>query len=102
MDLNGQAAKPHREIKLGDIIEVTRPLGRRQRVVVKGLADMHIPKAEARKLYEDTTPPPSKEEQALLDLIRLAGPRRRRAPPAAPDRRERRRLRRLKEGDGVD
>ncbi len=100
VDLNGQAAKPHREIKPGDVVEITRTLGRRQRVKVLGLADRHIPKAEARALYEDITPPPSAEEQALLDLIRLAGPRRPRGPIAAPDRDERRRLRRMKEGDG--
>ena len=80
--MNGQSAKPHREVRVGDVIEITRPLGRRQRVVVRGLADQHIPKAEARLLYEDTTPPPSPEEQALLDLMRLAGPRRRRRPRA--------------------
>jgi len=97
--VNGQAAKPHREIKPGDVIEVTRALGRRQRLVVRGTAGQHIAKAQARLLYEDTTPPPSPEEQAMLDLIRLAGPRRRGAPPATPDRRERRRLRREKEGE---
>ncbi|HYN06045.1 MAG TPA: RNA-binding S4 domain-containing protein [Vicinamibacterales bacterium] len=99
VDVNGQAAKPHREIRLGDVIEITRPLGRRQRVVVRATEDRHLPKAEARKLYEDTTPPPSPEEQAMLDLLRLAGPRRRPAMAGAPDRRERRRLRREKEGD---
>jgi ribosome-associated heat shock protein Hsp15 len=102
VNLNGQAAKPHREIKPGDVIEITRSLGRRQRVVVNGLAHQHLPKAEARLLYEDTTPPPSPEEQALLDLLRLAGPRRRPAQAGTPDRRERRRLRREKEGERPD
>ena len=97
--LNGQPAKPHREVRPTDVIEITRTLGRRQRVVVRSVAGQHIPKAEARLLYEDTTPPPSPEEQALLDLIRLAGPRRRSAPAGVPDRRERRRLRREKEGE---
>ena len=99
VDVNGQAAKPHREIKPGDVIEITRTLGRRQRVVVQGLAEQHIPKAEARLLYEDTTPPPSPEEQACSTCCgwpaRGAGPR----PAGTPDRRERRRLRREKEGD---
>lgn len=99
VDVNGEAAKPHRDIKPGDVIEISRAMGKRQRVVVKGLAEQHIPKAEARLLYEDTTPPPSPEEQALLDLIRLAGPRRSPRPAATPDRRERRRLRREKEGE---
>jgi len=98
VDVNGQAAKPHREIKAGDTIEITRTLGRRQRVVVRFVTDKHIPRAQARALYEDTTPPPSPEEQAMLDLLKLAGPRRR-AVSGTPDRRERRRLRREKEGD---
>jgi ribosome-associated heat shock protein Hsp15 len=99
VDVNGQAAKPHREIRPGDVIEISRTQGRRQRVVVLATADRHIPRADARKLYEDTTPPPSTEEQELIDLLRLAGPRRRPATHTAPDRRERRRLRGLKEGD---
>ena len=98
VDVNGQAAKPHREIRSGDVIEITRPLGRRQRVVVRATPTKHVPKSEARQLYEDTTPPPSPEEQAMLDLLRLAGPRRRTAAAGVPERRERRRLRREKEG----
>jgi ribosome-associated heat shock protein Hsp15 len=97
VDLNDQVAKPHREVKPGDVVDITRPHGRRQRVVVRELADRHLPKAEARRLYEDVTPPPSPEEQALRDLMRLAGPRRRYGAAATPDRRERRRLRREKE-----
>src|SRR5215207_7125877 len=72
VDLNGEAAKPHREIKAGDVVEITRSLGRKQRVVVRAVIDEHIKKSDARALYEDTTPPPSPEEQALRDLMRLA------------------------------
>lgn len=100
VDVNGQVAKPHREIRPGDVIEITRPLGRRQRLRVKGLTDKHIPKAEARELYDDTTPPPSAEEQAMIDLMRLVGPRKRLITPGVPDRRERRRLRKSKEDGG--
>ena len=96
VDLNGQAAKPHREVKPGDVVEISRSPGRRQRVVVRELIARHVPRAQARLMYEDTTPPPSPEEQALRDLLRLAGPRRH-LPAAAPDRRERRRLRKEKE-----
>lgn len=99
VEVSGQSAKPHREVRPGDVVEITRPQGRRQRVVVRTVTEKHIPKAEARQLYEDTTPPPSPEEQALRDLLRLAGPRRRPGAPT-PDRREKRRLRREKEGDG--
>ena len=98
VEVSGQSAKPHREVRPGDVVEITRPQGRRQRVVVRTVTEKHIPKAEARQLYEDTTPPPSPEEQALRDLLRLAGPRRRPGAPT-PDRREKRRLRREKEGE---
>jgi ribosome-associated heat shock protein Hsp15 len=97
VSLNSQSAKPHRELRLGDVVEITRPLGRRQLVIVRGLTDRHIPKTEARALYEDVTPAPSPEEQAMLDLLRLARPVKR-GSPDTPDRRERRRLRREKEG----
>jgi ribosome-associated heat shock protein Hsp15 len=99
--LNGHSVKPNRELRIGDVLEITRPLGRRQRVVVRGLAEQHIAKAAARLLYEDTTPPPSPEEQAMLDLLRTVRPGFRRQPVGTPDRRERRRLRREKEGDEV-
>jgi ribosome-associated heat shock protein Hsp15 len=99
IDVNGESAKPHRLVRVGDVISITRPLGRRQRVVVRDLADVHLPKADARKLYEDTTPPPSPEERQMIELIRLAGPRRTPRSDITPDRRERRRLRRVKEGE---
>ena len=99
VDVNGQSAKPHREIRPGDEILITRPLGRRQRVVVRALADTHIAKAAARELYEDITPPPTPEELAMRRLERLTRSIRT-ATTGAPDKRERRHLRRMKEGRG--
>ena len=99
VNVNGQAARPNRNVRPGDVLTITRPGGRRQQVVVRGVTERHIPKAEARTLYEDTTPPPSPEEQALLDLIRLAR-RPVRRDLGAPERRERRRLRKEKESGG--
>lgn len=98
VDVNSAAGRPHRELKAGDRIQISRPFGRRQVVVVKGFAEHHIPKAEARQLYQDVTPQPSPEEAEMLRLARLARPHRRAAQASAPDRRERRQLRRLKEG----
>jgi ribosomal 50S subunit-recycling heat shock protein len=89
----------HRDIKEGDRLEITRPLGRRQQVIVRGLADKHLPKADARQLYEDVTPKPTAEEIELLRMARLAAPFTRRASLGAPDKRERRQLRRLKGKD---
>lgn len=100
VDLNGHSAKPNKIVAIGNVIDITRPQGRRQRLIVRGLEDRHIAKTDARALYEDVTPPPSPEEQALLDLIKLAGPRRGPRPVGTPDRRERRRLRQEKEGGG--
>lgn len=96
--VNGQTAKPHRDLRVGDELVISRPLGRKQTVVVLGLADKHIAKAEARELYEDRTPPPSPEEIEMRRLTRLTRALTR-APAITPDKRERRRIRRMKEGD---
>jgi ribosome-associated heat shock protein Hsp15 len=96
VDVNGQPAKPHRELKVGDEIVLSRPLGRRQRVVVRAFAERHVPKAEARELYTDLTPPPTPEEIDARRMERLTRPFR--SPSAGtPDKRERRALRRMKE-----
>jgi ribosome-associated heat shock protein Hsp15 len=96
VDVNGQSAKPHREIKTGDEIVIGRRLGRRQHVVVQALTERHVPRAEARELYRDLTPPLTADEIEARRLARLARPFVR--PGPAPDKRERRALRKLKEG----
>lgn len=75
VDLNGAAAKPHRMVKPGDTLQVTYP-GRRRTFVVKAVADRHLPKAEARELYEETTPQLSPEQVEAQRLERLLAPRR--------------------------
>jgi ribosome-associated heat shock protein Hsp15 len=97
VDVNGQSAKPHRDVRVGDAIVITRPLGRRQHVIVRALAERHIPKAQARELYEDVTPAPTAEEAEARRLERLTRALSRPAPSRSPDKRERRALRRLKE-----
>ncbi|MDQ3487356.1 MAG: S4 domain-containing protein [Acidobacteriota bacterium] len=98
VEVNRQGGKPHRELREGDEIELTRPLGRKQKVVVRGFSEHHIPKAEARQLYEDVTPQPTPEEAEMLRMARLARPFVRAANAGSPDKRERRELRRMKEG----
>jgi ribosome-associated heat shock protein Hsp15 len=98
VEVNGQPAKPHRELRPGDEIEIGRPLGRKQRLVVYKLADKHIARAEARALYEDLTPPPTPEEIELRRMARLTRPFVRAAGAGSPDKRERRQIRRMKEG----
>jgi ribosome-associated heat shock protein Hsp15 len=97
LSVNGQVAKANRRLHMGDEIEIGRPLGRKQRVVVRGFADRHVPKAEARALYEDLTPPPTPEEIETRRLERMY--RAAATPPRAPDKRQRRALRRSKGRD---
>jgi len=98
VDVNGQGGKPHRALHVGDRLRITRAAGRRQQVVVRTLAEQHVPKAEAKLLYEDVTPPPTAEELAVRELERHFWKARRATAPRAPDRRERRQIRRAKEG----
>lgn len=99
VDVNGHTAKPNRDLNEGDRLDITRRFGRRQQVVVRGFAETHITKAEARLLYEDVTPKPTPEEIELLRIAKMAAPFTRRASLGAPDKRERRQLRRLKGRD---
>ncbi len=96
VNVNGVAAKPHRDVRVGDELVITRPLGRRQVVVVRTLADKHLRKADSRMLYDDRTPPPRPEEIEARRLERLFQAARRRA--GRPDKRVRRQLIERKRG----
>jgi len=93
VEVNGARAKPHREIRPGDRLTITTPRGDPREIIVRGLAERSIPKAEARKLYEDVTPPVSPEIAEARRLDRLLAPR---EDAGRPDRRERRERRRFK------
>jgi len=95
VEVNGQVARASRLLRPGDELRISRGAGRRQIVVVRGLALRHLARAEARSLYEDRTPPPSPEQLELLRLRRAFGVR---APSRPLDKRQRRAARRLKEG----
>jgi ribosome-associated heat shock protein Hsp15 len=73
--LNGHAAAAHKLLRLDDRLEITFAHDRRT-FVVKGLAERSIPKALARKLYEETTPPLPPEILEARRLERLLAPRR--------------------------
>jgi len=75
VDVAGERAKPHREIRAGDRIGVSGRGGTRRELVVRGLAERSIPKAEARR------------------LDRMLAPR---GSTGRPDKRERRERRKLK------
>ena len=54
--VNGEKAKPHRSLRIGDVVEVQ--VGDWNRVlVVKLLRDRPVAKAAAAELYEDRSPP---------------------------------------------
>lgn len=95
--VNGASAKPHRDVKEGDEIEIQRPLGRKQLVTVLGVTDRHLAKADARTLYEDRTPKPTPQEIEIRRLERIY--RAAATPKTRPDRDHRRTLRRLKRGE---
>jgi ribosome-associated heat shock protein Hsp15 len=92
--VNGQACKPHRQLRVGDELRLTRPMGRKQTVTVVGIAARHLPKAEARLLYQDTSPPLSEEEKEMRRIERVYRANMQRSH--TPDKRERRALRKLK------
>jgi ribosome-associated heat shock protein Hsp15 len=93
VDVNGQPAKPNRKMRVGDALELSRPFGRRQLLKILGLADRHVAKADARKLYEDLTPPPTADELEMRRQERLF---RAATPKRSPDKRQRQALRRLR------
>ena len=83
VDLNEQAAKPAKLVRVGDSIRVTLPEGRRRILKVIALDDRRGSATVAAKLFEDHSPP--------------APPRLRYAPPpfrppgaGRPTKRERR------------
>lgn len=94
VEANGQTAKPNRRLRVGDELEIRRPFGRRQRLKVLALADRHVAKAEARRLYEDLTPPRTPEEIEVRRQERLFHAAM--MPPHSPDKRQRRALRKMR------
>ena len=97
VEVNGQAAKPKRRLRIGDELKIKRPFGRQQRVAVRALADRHIAKADAKQLYEDLTAPPTAEEIELRRMERIF--RAAMTAPGSPDKRQRRAIRKMKGRD---
>lgn len=71
VDLNGEGARPNRQVRVGDRLQITRPFGKRQIIEIKAVTADHLPKAQARKMYDDQTPPPSPEEVAMRRVARI-------------------------------
>ena len=97
--VNGQPAKPHKNLAVGDRVELRQ--GDWPRVlIVQELADRPVPKAVAPSLYEDQSPPkPAPDPLARL----LARPPVKRAQGAGrPTKKERRDIERWHEGEGEE
>jgi ribosome-associated heat shock protein Hsp15 len=94
VEVNGEHAKPHRALREGDRLRISRPFGRHQDVIVRITLEQHVRKTEARVLYDDVTPKPTAEEIEMRRMERVY----RAATQAAgtPDRRRRREIRRAK------
>ena len=91
-DVNGQAAKPSRGLRVGDRLRLT--LGEWQReLVVRALSERRGPATEARALYEDLSPPPPRVRRAPPPILRTPGLGR-------PTKRERRLIERLRGAGG--
>ena len=90
VEVNGVAAKPHRELKVGDRVEAEITSDWKRVLVVRELAEKVLPKAEVPRLFEDLSPPrpgPDPYARALRrpPVVREKGAGR-------PTKRERRRL----------
>jgi len=94
VDVNGQPGKPHRQVRPGDVILITRPSGARQEVTIKAVAERSLPKAEGRALYEECIRVASPDEQALRRADRQFRAAQRAA--GAPDKHQRRAIRKLR------
>jgi ribosome-associated heat shock protein Hsp15 len=88
VDLNGEAAKPAKQVRGGVRVEITIVGGRRI-LKVLGLSERRGPAPEARLLYEDLTPPAPPRARQPKPPYRVPGTGR-------PTKRERRAIDRLR------
>jgi ribosome-associated heat shock protein Hsp15 len=94
VQVNGQPAKPSREVHPGDEVEV-RNGAIRTTVVVRGAAPRRVGAPEAAKLYEET-PESRAARERLLEQRRLVEPVRSEWGKGRPTKRDRRTMDRLR------
>ena len=92
IEANSQAAKPAREVKLGDMLRIKNPGGEFE-VEVLGLSEIRGPAPVAQALYRETGK--SREARAKAAEERKAMPYFE-APAARPSKRDRRQINRLR------
>jgi ribosome-associated heat shock protein Hsp15 len=88
--VNAQAAKPSREVRVGDELEITTGPVRRT-VIVRGLAERRGPASEAALLYEETADSLAARQRHAEDRRLLSASRP--VSGGRPTKRERRRWR---------
>lgn len=91
--VNDQSAKAHRNLALGDRVEIEFQDWKRI-LVVKELHDRPLPKKEVPRIFDDESPPKPKRDE-LERLLRQA-PVRREKGMGRPSKKERRQLEKLR------
>jgi ribosome-associated heat shock protein Hsp15 len=96
VEVNGQRAKPSKDVKPGDRIELTMSQGRRMTVLVRGTSERRGPAKEAALLYEETAESREARERHAAEaraagLTGIRGGER-------PTKRDRRRLEAMRAG----
>jgi ribosome-associated heat shock protein Hsp15 len=89
VSVNGQPAKPSREVRVGDRIELRQPWAART-VIVKDTSTTRGPAPAAQALYEETADSIERRERAVAERRLAAGPEANAA--GRPTKRARRRL----------
>ncbi len=98
VQVNGQNAKAHRHLSLGDRVELSQ--GDWQRIlIVRELVDRPVPKAEASGLFEDLSPPRPELEVDPIRRLQRRPPSLREAGTGRPTKRDRRDIERWEGGE---
>ena len=93
IESNGQQAKPAREVRVGDLLQVRSPGGDFE-VEVLGVSEMRGPATVAQKLYRETDE--SREKRLKLAEERKAMPNFEAMREGKPSKRDRRKIDRLR------
>ncbi len=97
--VNGDTAKPHKLIHIGDKLTV-HVHSRYRNVDVLGLADRGLPPPVARELYHEEKVELSEDEKEIMEIFKASEKRFRQKYKGRPTKRERRDLINFKTGMG--
>ena len=64
VEVNGQPAKPSRDVRLGDRLTLREPAAPARELLVRGLSEIRGPAPVAQMLYEETAESQAAREQA--------------------------------------